>query len=232
MERCLPPEDLARILALPADDPARRHVDGCPRCRTLARRFQDFLAPSPLPPAAGATAAGKELRQRLDAALPGPRMLIGQRWKPGSGTGGPARSLRRRPARPWYAMAAVLVLAVGFLAIRHQLLAPDGLPGGQAPVLRGGQTQPEAPRLLEDSDGIKLTWQPHPETDRAVIVVLDGDLGEITRLPVADTGQHRFAPAGTPEALPPQGRYLRVRFTLAGDVVDSTRTLPLQRTAS
>ena len=60
---CVRIEHMADIELLPADDPRRRHVESCPRCRAVYAAYRDFMAP------AAADAGPEQARARLEAAL-------------------------------------------------------------------------------------------------------------------------------------------------------------------
>jgi hypothetical protein len=219
VDRCLPAEDLADILALPDDDERRRHVDDCPRCRTLARRYRDFLSPAPLPPEADAEAASRALRDRLVTALPelAPSLeaedatsdrRVHIDWRP-----------TRRSWRPFVAVAAVLVCCLGLLSIRDQLLEPAPEPG----IMRGDDLGPAALVIDGTAAGFDLSWGLPDGTDQVEIVLIDAALVEIERIGVGPVNQHRLA------TVPDAARYVRVDFVSTGDVVATTRTLPLAR---
>jgi hypothetical protein len=233
MDRCLAIADLARILSEAADHPGRRHLADCPRCRTLVRRFTDFLDPAPLPDAAAAPAAAQELQRRLAAALPAVEptpAAAGGRLQSTRDSALPRRSARRHPSRQWFALAAVVVLALGLFSIRQQLLEPELPRGRQAPVLRGLERDLQPPRVAETAAGLRVLWSPYPQSDGAVIVVLAADLSELVRLAVDDRGEHLFARRDDEGALPDAARFLSVEFVQEGDIVGRTPLLPLPRT--
>ncbi|MCB9513646.1 MAG: hypothetical protein H6694_04950 [Candidatus Latescibacteria bacterium] len=64
-DSCPTVEVLADLAALPADDPRRRHVQDCPRCRARLLDYQDFLAGG----APVSAASLEDALDRLDAAL-------------------------------------------------------------------------------------------------------------------------------------------------------------------
>jgi len=220
---CLPPEELEAIGTLPADDPRRRHLEHCPRCRTLARRYRQFVDPAPLPAAAGGAAAGRELSRRLHLAIP-ELAPVGEANHRGRDTADPGRShIWRRPARPLLAIAAVLVCCLGLLALRHQLSEPQTRGPADAPVLLRGD--PNAPPLLtvtREPAGVRLAWQTPAGTDKAVVVLLDERFQETARL-TAGAGGALVLAAGQIGA----ARYARVLFEDRGDVVAMTRTVAL-----
>ena len=217
VNRCLSPESLAEIATLSPKDPRRRHLDECPRCGTLARRYRDFLDPAPLPPEADAEAASRILRQRLSTALPelAPALEADDRNQ----TTTPRA--RNRFVRPLMAVAAVLVCGVGLLGIRNQLTQPGGDGPPQRSVIRGNDLSPTALDLVVQETGLDLAWNQPADTDASETVFFDSNLTQIERLDSGTAGHFHLAdlPAGT--------RYVRIEFLQAGDVVASTRTLPL-----
>ena len=230
VDHCLPVEDLAEILTLPADDERRRHLKDCPRCRTLARRFRDFLTPAPLPPEADAEAASRALRERLTTALP---ELVPALESEGQQHGQPVTTRTGQPGwrpsrntmRPLMAVAAVLVCCVGLLTVRHQLMEPGANgnlePGFDGPVLRGENLAPASLVVTDMTQGIKLSWGQPADTDATELVLIDANLGEIARLDIGTSGTFDLSRP------PVDARYARVEFLQAGDVVSSTRTIPL-----
>ena len=230
VDQCLQIEDLAEILTLPQDDERRRHLADCPRCRTLARRYRDFLTPAPLPPEADAEAASRALRERLTTALPElvPALENEDRR---SDRPVPARTRQigwrpdRKLLRPLMAVAAVLVASVGLLTVRHQLLEPDAGRGFDVPVLRGEVLASAALAITDigsdSARGYRLSWGQPADTDAAELVLIDANLGEIARIDLGTTGAFDLSQP------PADARYARIEFLFAGDVVSSTRTIPL-----
>jgi len=233
VDRCLQIEDLAEILTLPQDDERRRHLNDCPRCRTLARRYRDFLTPAPLPPEADAVAASRALRDRLTIALPelapalesedqrvGQPVSAGKRrvgWRPD-----------RKLAQPIIAVAAVLICCVGLLTARHQLLEPRADRAFDGPVLRGENLAPATFVVTNISSdmarGFQLSWGQPADTDATELVLIDANLGEIARIDIGTTGSFDLSQP------PAKARYARIEFLFVGDVVSSTRTIPLTAT--
>ena len=230
VNRCQPVENLAEILTLPSDDERRRHLEECPRCRTLARRFRDFLSPAPLPPEADAEAASRALRERLTTALPElVPALESEDQRQEQPVTAHTRQWGWRPSRksmrPLMAVAAVLVCCVGLLTVRHQLMEPGANGnlehGSDVPVLRGENLAPASLVVADMAQGFKLSWGQPTDTDAAELVLIDANLGEIARLDIGTSGTFDLARP------PADARYARVEFLLAGDVVSSTRTIPL-----
>jgi hypothetical protein len=224
--RCLELEDIADLASLPEDDPRRRHVAECPRCRTLARRFRDFLAPAPLPPEADAEAAGRMLRRRLSTALPelAPALEADDRAAHDrAATARPGRGDRRGlpVARPLLAVAAVLVACLGLLAVRNQLTQPDAPASLERSILRGEDLRPAALELAATGQGLDLLWGQPADTDASQAVFFDGNLDEIARFPVGTDGAHHLS------RVPTGARFVRIEFLQLGDVVIRTRTMTL-----
>ena len=222
MDRCLSPEDLAEVATLPEDHPRQRHLTRCARCRTLARRFRDFLDPAPLPPEADAEAASCMLRQRLAGALPPLAPALEGEGSTAAAAEPPVRGARRLPVgRSLLALAAVLVACIGLMTARNQLTQPDTTPSMERRQLRGDELRPQVLELSAAAGGLDLAWSQPAGTDASQAVFLDASLGEIARRPVGISGDHRIA------SLPAGARYLRVEFLQRGDVVATTRTLPI-----
>ncbi|HOX25643.1 MAG TPA: hypothetical protein PLL30_11260 [Candidatus Krumholzibacteria bacterium] len=222
--RCLPPEELETIAALAPGDHRRAHLEHCPRCRNLVRLYQDFVSPPPLPPEAQAAEAGRELRRRLAAALPGLSLVAGE-GRGGQNGGAPDRArFWRRSARPLIALAAVFVCCLGLFALRQQLLEPADRVPGSAPALLRGAAEPSSTTLAvgRSPDGVRLSWQRPADADRTVVVLLDEAWQEVARVVAADGDTYLLSAAETARA-----RYARVLFEDRGDVVATTRTVVL-----
>ena len=234
-ERCSPIEELERIAALPADDPRRRHLDGCPRCRALLHACRTFARE---PEGELAAQAGR-LDARLAAALD--REILGAHARvDAAGVEEPRPSflralggLRRAP-RAWQALriaaacAAVVLVVLGVQQTRH-----PRLPEGGDVVLRGaGPAEPGAPagqaRLL--ADGWVFSWSPVEEADSYRLTLYDEDAVEIAAFlaPGSDTSLTiAFAnlPAAAGDAT---ARFWRVTALRSADEVarGRLRTLP------
>ncbi len=175
-DRCFTPEEFGPLLALPANDPRRAHLDACPACRALAHAWREFQAPPPEALPDGLDEADAQLAARLQDALGLPPPLCGV---PGGGG-------RRAPARPGArrallaAAAALAACAVLFVARDLSVLRGPRLPDRPG-VERGGADNVGDPRVLPQNDGWRLTWRRPPGTDAAVVVLFDARLRELTR---------------------------------------------------
>ncbi len=211
MTGCIPPEDLALLVALPAADPRRRHVEECARCRAAWLAYQDFVAPGRAP---------AEVRDRLDRAL-------------AEACGLPvSRSPRRRAwSRLWpvpaLAAAAVTALVIGWP--RHATPPGDRL--GPAPVLRGeaagGRWSPGSARRLPDG-GLELSWLSRPEARTYRVVLLRSDGEELLRFPAQQGTRLVLEPARLPAPAGGDGPLVwRVAAeTPAGEVLSEPGFLP------
>jgi hypothetical protein len=147
MDRCLSPEDLAEVATLPEDHPRQRHLTRCARCRTLARRFRDFLDPAPLPPEADA------------GALPPLAPALEGEGSTAAAAEPPVRGARRLPVgRSLLALAAVLVACIGLMTARNQLTQPDTAPSLERRQLRGDELRPQVLELSAAAGGLDLAW--------------------------------------------------------------------------
>jgi hypothetical protein len=149
---------------LSADD--QRHLDGCSRCQTELRLWQEFQS-SEAVDAAEAADLTTELARRLAAADP-------VRRSAGSAAagGGSAGSWRR------WAAAAVVVLAAGLI---YGILdrEPALTPGTGAPVYRGGAVELVSPRGDVDSKPARLEWREVTSAVRYDVRVFEVDGTEL-----------------------------------------------------
>jgi hypothetical protein len=178
-------------------------------------------------------AASRALRERLTIALPElAPALESEDQRVGPPVSARNRQIGWRPARnmarPLIAVAAVLVCCVGLLTVRHQFLEPSAEHGFDGPVLRGENLAPATfvvtPIASDLTQGFQLTWGQPADTDATELVLIDANLGEIARLDIGTTGSFDLSQP------PADARYARVEFLFAGDVMSSTRTIPLAAT--
>jgi hypothetical protein len=161
-DRCLDPRELETIAGLDPDDPRRRHLETCVRCRGAARALAAFLEPGDTSDLEGLPAAAAELEARLAAGLD---------------------ARRRAPARRrWPALALAAALAVCALGITTSEVLRGrraaSLPTGQR--LRGDVAA--AAVAVERAHGqLRLRWDGAPSADTMVYVFLDDGLTELGR---------------------------------------------------
>ena len=76
--QCIDVERIAEVIDLPANDPVRRHVEDCPRCRNLLRANQKFVRAEPV---AGfdVDAARRELDALIDRKVGEKRLTASTR---------------------------------------------------------------------------------------------------------------------------------------------------------
>ncbi|MEZ4388074.1 MAG: hypothetical protein R3D98_10960 [Candidatus Krumholzibacteriia bacterium] len=181
--RCLQPDDLPGALALPADDPRRRHLDVCPSCRALAHAYEEFIATDGgVWDAEHAEVEGelsRRLARHIEPATPAVLPRRTDRWR----------------ARSWLAAAAVLVVCAGvYLARDLGRLRDSRLPEGPG-ALRGDAT-PTVARWTETAAGWRLEWDAWP-SGQPVVLFYDGLMNRLAAR-VARSGE--IAPADVPEA--------------------------------
>lgn len=203
-ESCPAIEELEAMLALPAADPRRRHVDACARCRSLADMLGEFAATTTAPAAAGFAAADGALRDTIseltgvrasDAptvpaeAPPAPREIV------------PPAAAPRQPwwpfgtLRPAFAFAALFVVAFAGIVLWR------AIPG--APVMRdaSGVGVFAALPTRAIAGGLELVWNAEPGADEYRVVFLDGTLREIARTPARPGTRLALESAALPDGL-------------------------------
>lgn len=169
---CLGVEELAEVLAADPDDPRRRHLAACPRCRALAAEYAGFMEEDESQE--GLSSA--EL-SRLDAALK--REM----------TGGDQPVTHSRPrttglARWWVAVPALAAVIALFFVFPWL-----GDLGSDRSVMRGAE-QPETHLILnpvtDTGSGMALlSWQARDGIDAYEVQLLAGDLSRLLVLPAA-----------------------------------------------
>lgn len=216
-DRCHPLEDLPQIMNLPEGDPRRQHLDRCPRCQTLARQFDAFMHPGPMPTAADLDGAGVELNQRLEAELDLSMSPVTRRspnhsfWRLAPGQG-----------RPLLAMAAVLVICVGLLTIRHQMVGTTPRGDSEVTILRG-----PASLILAQIENNNLIWTLPEQADEATVVLYNASLQEIAKIAAPMTTTLDLTTISHPET-----RYVRVLFMSRGDIIKQSSIITLSRPES
>jgi len=216
-DRCHLLEDLPQIMDLPEGDARRQHLDHCPRCQTLARQFDAFMHPGPLPTAADLAGAGAELDRRLEDEL-----KLSMR---------PANSQTRKHSfwrlapgqgRPLLAMAAVVVICVGLLTVRHQMVEESPRGGSDVAILRG-----QAALTLAQVEGNNLNWTLPEQADEATVVLYNASLQEIAKIAAPMTTTLDLTTISHPDT-----RYVRVLFLSSGDIVKQSSIITLSRPES
>lgn len=174
---CPPLEAFAELLRLDAEDPRRRHLEECPRCRARATAFRSFMEMEPAP----AGADREDARRKLCAAI---------RHETEHGGGGaesrsPA-SLRRMLSPAWKP-ALGLTAAAMLIAILVRAPGDRGQTGEM--MLRGAGASAaavEAPAATWGADGsVVLQWPTVAGADGYRVLIYNQDLEEIARLETA-----------------------------------------------
>ena len=205
-ETCPGAAELPRILTLPPDHPLRSHLERCPRCRALHHCYAEFMTPC--------CAKDQDLEDadsRLAARLQD--MLETHR-----GDDRPKRHGRFfTPRGSMLAAAAVLAICAGIVAIREAALQRDAqLPPGVG-LVRSRSADSTDTRWIPAAEGWSLSWNP-AIAGQPVLILLDDDLAELARAPIADGLE--------PADLPSSAAHLRLFFVVAGDTVARSGLVP------
>lgn len=162
-DQCLDALELDEIIRLPQDDPRRRHVDGCPRCRGLARALGIFLEPGDASDLKDLGGADSELKSRLASVLPFPK-----------------RTSPRPGRRIGMAVAAVLALCAVGLGTSELLRTQDGALPETGQYQRGGGFSGSA-SASATADGVRLDWSDAPPAESIVYIFLSTEMSELGR---------------------------------------------------
>jgi hypothetical protein len=175
---------VALARSAPADDPGRRHLEGCAQCRILLRSYDQFLAGGQV---------DEEADSRLRAFV---ACAVGTHQRQGGGAGGPAagppRSGSRRSAGSPHRVssrmlplgfAAVLAAAAVVLFVRLRgAESPDILlRQSQSSTSSGSQLVALEPPSAAPS-GVDLRWQPVAGADGYTVRIYGPDLRLLTDL--------------------------------------------------
>ena len=164
MDRCFDTREIPTLTGLAADDPRRRHLEACPRCRALAQAYAEFLDPGDTSDLEDLSALDAELARRLDKTIAESPVLV----------------IRRRRRRTWMAAAAVLAACALGLAAGELLRLREGILPSEGDHLRG-EAVASGLVVTTTADGWILTWPDAPEFDLVVYVFLSDSLEEIGR---------------------------------------------------
>jgi hypothetical protein len=182
-EACYSLEQLAELAVLAADDPRLAHLQACPRCRALLASYQNFMAPGPLPGAARAAAAERELTTVLEREILGPEKGGVAGIEPRSGLAQRILDLLTLPRlRPVLAVAAALLLILGLPKVidQHHGEAPQPVLRGQAPAEEGVVLSAEA--VLQADGSVRFSWRPTSSADLYRLEFYTADLAELAHI--------------------------------------------------
>jgi hypothetical protein len=203
---CIDVRDVATVLALPADDPARRHAETCPRCRSLVASYQAFVTAE--------TVEGSDLeraRGMLDARI----RADAARWNPAKS---PVRAFwwqtLLRPA-PLLA-AGLIVIAAAVFWTQSRQPEPSSLRESTTPA----QAFALDPAQVTGDGDIRLSWSAMKGADQYQVRLYGPDFGEIYRSPSASGTSLEIQRSALPANLPPSlDLTWRVFAISQGDVI-------------
>jgi hypothetical protein len=199
---CPPIEGLLDLEALPAGHPWRRHLDACPRCRTLAAEYRAFLQAGPVPAGADPASAELDLSAFVHREIVAPASsdpLVAPARPEGREPGFPIRfHAFGRWLRPALLAAAAVLMAVSIQQGIHAFRDSAGQ-AGRSGVYRGSRSlDGSAPgrasdrstarsftALAEALDGgpIRFSWTALSGADAYEVVLYSDDLDEVRSVP-------------------------------------------------
>jgi hypothetical protein len=178
----LTPAEIAAASGLREDDPRRRHMDACARCRTLRVRYEQFVAQPAHVPAADLRDAEARLAEFLASAIAPANATV----RPFDAGPTSRRRAWGRGALAWlgapaFAAAAVALVAVTVFVVQR----PGGLGSRPSGVLRGqaiggpdGAMQRLAPVMISGRR-LELRWRGVPTADRYEVRLYSPELGAL-----------------------------------------------------
>jgi hypothetical protein len=212
MSDCLEFEALASLSGLPAGDPRRVHVEGCPRCRARLIALEEFVA------ASGSGVPDAEWRV-AEAALRRRRVSDGL-VSPPAAPPAARRTWMRAEWRPVLAAAAaVVVVSAGswWVTKSHHEPALRAVPGDEWTLAVGTR---EA--------GVTIAWLAAPGADQYRVVFLDASLEPVATLevgPALETNVRRDSlPVGLSHG---QAVMVEVHAFRGADAIARSRAVPL-----
>jgi len=173
---CIDADQIGSVLELPADDPRRRHLEECPRCRNLARAYAAFIGAE-----APAGARPEEARRHLGGVIRAEAAKDAERSHEA-----------RQPFRwmqGWWRPAGIVAAAAAVVLVAAVVWMGRG--PATPPLLRseGGTAGALVTEPAAIADGaVHLTWHPVAGADRYQVRIYDADLDEVYRsVPGPDT---------------------------------------------
>ena len=221
---CVDVEQIEGLLALSDDDPRRRHLDECPRCKAVLTSYLAFIEAN--------TAAGAD-PDAAEARLAGYLETVtgfspSRRAETVAGNDGFVSKLTRALfLRPAWAAAALVVVAAGILwwspwSQPERVLrdTPQGVPGAGIPLdLHAPQIQP--------GNFILLTWEPLEGAEEYQVRLYGEDLAEIVRFQPTEAPSLSLDRSKLPEETPAVVLW-RVAALQDGDEIGISEPAPLQ----
>jgi hypothetical protein len=166
---CVRVEHMADIDQSPLDDPRRRHLETCPRCRAQYAAYRDFMTLRPADPGSDPERARAELEAALEREMGTPSKV--------AGTIAPRRAMRWAG---WAAAAAAILAVSGVIWVRQTSIRP-----ADAPILRGPATRTTlvlaSPSRV--GDAVELSWTSEPAATAYEVVLYDDAMREVLRVP-------------------------------------------------
>lgn len=224
---CIRPDDLDDVLALAEHDPRRRHLETCPRCRSLVDAYALYGAED-APREVGATQladADRRLSQALarEIGATAPSRVPAERrsdsW---------LERLFQPALRPAWGLAAVaLVLVTVSLWPRTAgregeiTLRQDG----------GSSTEFAIEHARGDGERIRVAWSAQPGADAYRLRFYSADLVEVSRLeagPVREVSLARDSLGWVPQD-PSRPLLVRVFALSGGDEIGASAAVPVER---
>lgn len=225
---CLADETLPIVMQLAPDDPARRHLKDCARCRARVAAVAAFVQAQVPPEGARPDDADRRLAAILDQEIygrsSGSPARRGPRESREGGLGSILRMLWRPALRPVWAigfvvLAVVTVRELGPSRDDRIILREDGKRAASAPL-------PMEP-ITDASGRLTLRWSPYAEATHYTVVLLGEDLEERGRIDAG--GNTSCALPDETSSLLRAGSHMfwRVIAQRDGDTVASSKAVPL-----
>ncbi len=203
-------EELADIADLVADDPRRRHVEKCPRCRSRLSTCREFLA------GRGECEAGQ-----LDRALDSlgtdlDREIFGKDVRPVAPTSPPRLRWRSPFVRGGLAVAASILLFFALDGARETIGPGEIRLRSDRPDPETGELVLEATLPLADG-GLEFNWRPLAGADGYRLEILDARLEPLAALPVTPGHSLALSADQLREILPESCDFVWVVVALRGE---------------
>jgi hypothetical protein len=225
---CIEEDRLPLIMQLPPDDPARRHVAGCARCRARVAGLSAFENPVAIPAGSRADEADRRLAAILDREIygqqPGRRVHLDSREQSRKDFGSILRRLWHPTLRPVWVAGIVVIGIVGVRELTQTrddriVLREDGRPSSSAVTGIATQAGPDGQ--------VALRWDAVAGATAYTVVLLGADLEEQDRIDAGSTASCPLPEARVTAVRGGAHTFWRVLALRDGDFIATSKTVPL-----
>lgn len=225
---CIAEETLPLLTQLPPDDPARRHLAECARCRARVAALSAFDGPRTIPAGSRPDEADRRLAAILDREIYGSQSGGAMRRPSAdssqSGIGSILRRLWQPALRPVWVAGIVVLAVVGVRELSHSgddriVLREDRRPNPSAVIGLAAQAGPDGQ--------VSLRWDAVSGATAYSVILLGDDLEEQGRIDAGPVASCLLPEARIAAARGGSHIFWRVVALRDGDPIATSKTVPL-----